>query len=175
MSPQSWFVQAQPATAERRRRDRFFMILAGFVGLATLSVVGTTFAANIGLNGGNDIEFGQGSQQTVTCDNAITVSPHAGFDAAAGQWGLLINLSDIDASACFGKTFVVTSWTAAGVSNDVWTFTLDNGDSAWGDGWMVTPGNSAWYYSSNGSSYTVSVVSTLDPQDLGTITVETSG
>ena len=174
MSLQSWFVQAQPATNKRRRRGPIFLILAGFMGIATLSIVGTTFAANIGLNVGNDIEFGQGSQQTVTCDNSISVSPHAGFDAAAGQWGLLINLSDIDATACFGKTFVVTSWTATGVSNDVWTFTLDNGDTDWGDGWMVTPGNSAWYYSGNGSTYSVSVVSTMEPQNLETITVETS-
>ncbi len=66
MSHQSWFVLAKRTTTERRRRGKFYLIFAGLVGLATVSVVGTTFAAHIGLNGGNDIEFGQGSQQTVT-------------------------------------------------------------------------------------------------------------
>ena len=47
--------------------------------LATLGLGGGVLAANIAINGGSAIEFGQGTVATIACDTAVTLSPTSTF------------------------------------------------------------------------------------------------
>ena len=55
----------------------------GIGGLAALTGLGSTFAANISLNdGANSVEFGQGVAQTAACDeDGFTITPVSYYDA----------------------------------------------------------------------------------------------
>ena len=50
-----------------------------------LSIIGYTLAANISLNSGQNVEFGQGVTQASACDNEITVTPQAEFINSSGD------------------------------------------------------------------------------------------
>ena len=76
--------------------------------------LGSTFAANINLNGGGNVEFGQGVATTTACDeDGITVTPFSTFinEPGAGEHRLSsIRISGIDSSACDGKTFRIKAY-----------------------------------------------------------------
>jgi hypothetical protein len=156
---------SQPAAQRKRRKAP--LILAGIGLIALVPVVGSTFAANIGLNSGNDIEFGQGSQQTVTCDDSITVTPNATYDAGTDTWSLGIDVSDIQSDYCLNKTFTVAAWGGTGTTNtkqQEWTFTLSDENGTFTGG----------SYTLAGSAYTAALTSSLDAANLKTITIESS-
>lgn len=153
---------SQPASKQKRRKAP--LILAGIGLIALVPVVGSTFAANIGLNDGAQIEFGQGSQQTVTCDNSITVTPDATYDAASDTWSLTVGLDSIDSTQCAGKTFTVSTWDSLNNLADTWTFTLT------GESDTFTGGS----YNTGANGYNATLASTLNAADLKTVTVETS-
>ena len=68
------------------------------VGVVTLTVsLGSTLASNISLNGGGNVEFGQGVAQTTACDDSINITPTSGFVNSNG--GGSFALSTIDVSA----------------------------------------------------------------------------
>lgn len=87
--------------------------LAGLAAVAAIAVLGSTFAANISLNSGGSLEFGQGVSQTTACDSdGITVTPTAGFVNSAGAGAFNFNtvaLSGI-ASTCNGKIFTINAF-----------------------------------------------------------------
>lgn len=173
MAARTIVVKSTSQPIQKAKRRTAPIILASFGLVAIIAVGGSTFAANIALNAGSDVEFGQGRQRAVTCDQDITVTPVAVYDASSDTWGLQVNLSGIDSSNCFGVAVTASTWTTSGLVNDTWTFTLNSGDSDWGSGWMTTPGNTAWRYTYEGGTYSAELVSTLDAADLKTITVET--
>ncbi len=164
MAQHTIIVESASQPAAKRKSRKAPIILAGIGLIALVPVVGSTFAANIGLNGGNDIEFGQGSQQTVTCDNDITVTPDATYDAAGDSWSLTVGLDNIDATACAGKTFTVSTWSTSNAVADTWTFTLT------GENGTFTGGT----YNTGAGGYNASLTSTLNAADLKTVTVESS-
>jgi hypothetical protein len=103
-----------PKTGKRLR------VLLGIGALAAVTGIGSTLAANISLNGGDDVEFGQGVVQTTSCDpdDGITVAPVSTFDSTAdgGDGGFnltAINLTDI-AAACGTKTFTLKGYGETG-------------------------------------------------------------
>lgn len=72
--------------------------IAGICATAVLVALGSTLASNINLNGGGNVEFGQGQTVATACDNAITVTPQSSFVNAptdvtgtftrtVGSWG----------------------------------------------------------------------------------------
>jgi hypothetical protein len=67
---------ASPAKKSKVRRN---VLLAGSaVGLVG---IGSTLAANISLNGGNNVEFGQGVAKTTACDeDGFTINPVTSYD-----------------------------------------------------------------------------------------------
>jgi hypothetical protein len=104
-------------------------VLLGIGALAAVTGIGSTLAANITLNSGADVEFGQGVVQTTSCDptSGITVAPVSDFDNTAtpsaspsanpGVFFLeSIVLSDID-SACDDKWFAVKAYDESGANS----------------------------------------------------------
>ena len=72
----------------------------------------TTFAANISINTGGGIEFGQGSTQTVACSGgtALSVTPIARFSNGSGRFNFeSITVSNIP-SSCYGVDFTLSAW-----------------------------------------------------------------
>ena len=76
-------------------------------------LVQTTLAANISLNSGAPVEFGQGITQAVACDsNGITVRPESAFVNSQGGGSFKVGsivFSDID-SGCSGKSFTIKAF-----------------------------------------------------------------
>lgn len=87
----------------------------GVTVLLSVSVLGSTLASNISLNGGENVEFGQGVAETTACDDSIIVTPIARFvnTENAGEHKFSgVTLSTIDSSAgnCDGKDFVIKAY-----------------------------------------------------------------
>lgn len=101
------------APARKSRNKSSVKGLAGLATVAAIAVLGSTLAANISLNSGGTLEFGQGVSQTTACDNTgINVTPTADFSNSAGAGSFnfkTVALSGID-STCNGKTFTINAY-----------------------------------------------------------------
>ena len=58
-------------------------MVLGVTALAAVTGLGSTLAANISLNGGGNVEFGQGVATTAACDGDITLTPVSTFSNAS--------------------------------------------------------------------------------------------
>ncbi len=91
-----------------------FWILS-VIGLVITVALSSTLAANISLNGGGNVEFGQGVAQTTACDNEITLTPYSSFINIenGGEFALSsLRVSGIDSSSdhCANKSFRIRAW-----------------------------------------------------------------
>jgi hypothetical protein len=135
--------------------------ISGVLALIATLVVGTlyiqsTLAANISLNSGSGVEFGQGITQTVACSGAtnLNITPYSTFTNASGEGAFYfssVTVADIPVG-CNGKDFSIraygntsstplalfnTSSTNAVVWNDGGTFKVGTG----GTGMSITSGS----------------------------------
>jgi len=97
-------------------------LIFGVGALVGMVTFGSTFAANINLNAGGPVEFGQGVVQATACDNDITVAPFSTFVNATGAGShkfTSLTVSGIDSSSdkCDGKTFVIKAYGDNGILN----------------------------------------------------------
>ena len=103
------------APQPRRKKKSSNKPLLAVVGIAAIAVLGSTLAANISLNSGANVEFGQGVAQTSSCDptNGITVNPSATYQNVADAAGSFkfgtIALTGI-AVACADKVFTIKAY-----------------------------------------------------------------
>ncbi len=104
-------------TPRKAKKNNNLRSLAGLASVAAIAVLGSTLAANISLNSGGSIEFGQGVSVTAACDSdGITVTPQVRFinAANAGTFYLsTIALSGIDftdSTKCVGKVFTLNAY-----------------------------------------------------------------
>jgi len=99
---------ARPA----RKKSSSSKVMLGLAGIAAVALLGSTLAANISLNGGSGVEFGQGVALTTACDSDITSTPSATFVNAAGAG--TFNFTTVAftnvSSACLGKTFTLKAY-----------------------------------------------------------------
>ncbi|CAB4340917.1 MAG: hypothetical protein F2690_04780 [Actinobacteria bacterium] len=89
-----------------------FKLVVGIGALVGVIALGSTFAANIAINTGAPIEFGQGVAQTTACDNEIIMTPESSFVNGTGSGDYLftsITVSDISDS-CYGKDFTIKAY-----------------------------------------------------------------
>ena len=115
-----------PTPNKSRKPNKKFKIALGIGVLAVMTGLGSTLAANISLNGGGAVEFGQGVAITAACngDAPITLTPTSTFtnteDAETSIFTLDsvvisgINLSTPDQTTgigCAGKTFILKAYT----------------------------------------------------------------
>ena len=102
---------------KRAGRTKPLLTILGIGALVGALALGTTFAANINLNGENNVEFGQGVVTTAACDGTINVAPVSSFvnaspsasPAARFELGSIV-FSGIDTTACDGKTFTIKAF-----------------------------------------------------------------
>ncbi len=95
-----------------RKKSSSSKALLGLAGIAAVALLGSTLAANISLNGGSGVEFGQGVALTTACDDSITSTPTATFVNAASGGGFnfsTVAFSNVS-SACWGKTFTLKAY-----------------------------------------------------------------
>ncbi len=90
-------------------------LILGIGALAGIITLGSTLAANIDLNTGAPIEFGQGVAQTTACDSSITITPFSTFYNRSGGGSFIlssITVSGIDSSSehCAGKVFTLKAF-----------------------------------------------------------------
>lgn len=97
----------QEGSLGSRKFPKLLTPAAGVSILTIVTLLGTTLAANINLNSGTPVEFGQGVAQTTSCDHEILVTPASSFDSTLNSFTVSnITLSDI-AATCMGKNFVI--------------------------------------------------------------------
>jgi hypothetical protein len=136
------------AATPRRKKNNNLKSLAGLATVAAIAVLGSTLAANLSLNSGGAIEFGQGVSVTSACDgNGITVTPSVRFVNAAGAGTFFLStiaLSGIDltdSTKCVGKTFTLNAYddasatplqlaTSSGGSTPITSATFSNSSAA---------------------------------------------
>ncbi|MEJ6626871.1 MAG: hypothetical protein QNL32_03305 [Actinomycetes bacterium] len=95
-----------------RKKSSSSKVVLGLAGIAAVALLGSTLAANISLNSGAGVEFGQGVALTAACDGTITTTPTADFVNAAsgGSFNFsAVAFSDVS-SACWGKTFTLKAY-----------------------------------------------------------------
>ena len=111
-----------PGPSRPRKKNSSSRSVLAIMTVAAVAALGSTFAANISLNSGAAVEFGQGVAVTAACDAAITVTPGATFTntiatptPAATPTNLgtfkvgTVTITGID-SACVNKVFKLQFW-----------------------------------------------------------------
>jgi hypothetical protein len=91
--------------------------------LATLGLGGGVLAANINVNSGNAIEFGQGTVATIACDTDVTLVPTSTYVSGSSTFILSsVEIRNIDQrqgtnagnDGCNGKTLTVKVLNSSG-------------------------------------------------------------
>jgi hypothetical protein len=99
--------EAKPARNLKKIKLVFAVgVLAGAIG------IGSTLAANINLNDGGNVEFGQGVAQTTACDDSVILTPQSTFvNSEENAEFLFTSLSVTDISSnCNGITFTIKAY-----------------------------------------------------------------
>ena len=105
MAKKSVYVE-QVHAREEKGRKKWPLVVAGVAVLAVAGGIGSTFAANITLNSGNDVEFAQGTQVVSACDATITTSLTS--QVISGTFYVdQIKIDDLNTTDCAGKNLVV--------------------------------------------------------------------
>ena len=144
----------EPVVKQKKPKAIFGAALLLFAGGLSLN---TTLAANVSLNSGVNIEFGQGVQTTTACSGAtiLTVTPNSTFINVSGGGSFYfssVSVANIPAS-CHGKDLTINAYnnssntplaifnstaTSAVVYNNAGTFELGNGTT---EGATITSGS----------------------------------
>jgi hypothetical protein len=105
-----------PASGEREKRfsSRGFRIV---LGLLLISLVGTTFAINVTINGNNRVEFGQGVYRITSCDQFVNVALKSSSAFADGYSRVgSIELSGLDVARCANTSIRLKLYDAVNAS-----------------------------------------------------------
>lgn len=97
-----------PSKQPRKKKLGYALIASGCI--AGVIALGSAFAGNISLNGGGEVEFGQGYLTTTTCDSdGIRVTPINSFYNKEGPSSFTFNAIQVeDVSAnCAGKDLII--------------------------------------------------------------------
>ena len=127
-----------------------------FIAVAALLVVGSTFAANIGLNSGQRVEFGQGVSISTSCDKEVILTPKSRFVNSTGNGAFYFSgftVSSIDATACNGVSF---SLSAYGDSSSTPITLFDTQTSA-----IVNDSSTAFVVAAGQSGFSITDTSTV--------------
>ena len=96
-----------------RKKNSSSKVVLGLAGIAAVALLGSTLAANISLNSGSEVEFGQGVALTSACDSdGITATPTASFvnAASAGSFNFSTVAFTGISTNCLDKTFTLKGY-----------------------------------------------------------------
>jgi hypothetical protein len=98
------------APVSKKKKSKTLKVFLGIGVLVAIPVIGTTFAATIGINGGgaNTVEFAQGSIATAACDATLNVRANSVYATSFKLSSITISGIDLAAPGCNGKTLVVS-------------------------------------------------------------------
>jgi hypothetical protein len=116
---------------KRTGEKKTLSIILGIGALAGSLAIGSTLAANIALNSGGNVEFGQGVAQTVACDDdGITLTPYSTFYNDSQDADFYFSSLEIAGVSdnCSGVTFKVRAY-MNGNDNPLFWPADPNGDS----------------------------------------------
>jgi len=166
---------APKRAAKKRNVNSSRKTILGIAAAAAIAVVGSTLAANISINTGSSLEFGQGLTATAACSGSqsITMTPTSTFINSSGTngsfamngitfggRGLDTNTAD---NTCDGHIFTIQAWdnnansnaltisSLAGVGYNLATFqysSLAGSLTKWSTG--ITAGNAGTINNTNG-------------------------
>jgi len=83
-----------------------------FFGAIVVLILGNTLAANISLNSGGNVEFGQGVALTTACDDDVTVTPYSTFVNEEGAGDFMFTSVSVTGISenCDGKIFTIKAF-----------------------------------------------------------------
>jgi hypothetical protein len=117
---------APKRAAKKRNVNSSRKTILGIAAAAAIAVVGSTLAANISINTGSGLEFGQGLTATAACSggDAITMTPASSFtngSSTSGTFymsGITFGGTGLGTNdSCNGKTFTIQAWDNTSGSN----------------------------------------------------------
>jgi len=136
---------AEENTPAPKARKKLRVIL-GIGALAAVTGIGSTLAANISLNGGGNVEFGQGVATTAACDEDITLTPVSEFsNTSYGYDEATFTMTAIQIS---GIDLTPEGWD---VSTGAWLSEFNPETKQWADG---SQEHSGQYYNSDTGVWT---------------------
>ena len=173
-----------PSSRPRKKKTSKFLLPAAL--LLSLGMFGSTFAANISINSGTSLEFGQGVLSAAACDSEISIAPSATFDNDATSPTFRFGgftLSGVDDQDCVGKLLTIRGYnntddTALALGSSSGGFSFSTVAMTWASQGSITPndGYTIERVGSSSSSVTVSIgTTTLQAGDVYKMTVESSG
>jgi len=112
--------------------------ILGICATATVIALGTTFASQINLNSGGNVEFGQGQSASVSCqDSPLTITPSSTYSNSQGIFILSgLNIDGIN-TGCLSHWFKVAVWPLTG-SAPLLNFSLYDFTGSWATGGPFT-------------------------------------
>ena len=117
------FAESSATTKKKNKKNGAILLIAG---IALTSSIGGVFAANsITLNGDNQLEFGQGSAATVTCDQDLYTSITQNYTTLDVFRVATVTVGRIDDAACSTTTLRVNLLDDTGASIDSFTILGD--------------------------------------------------
>ena len=103
-----------------KRLDGFTKLVIVVVAAVLIPKIGSTFAGSITLNGGQSVEFGQGTVMTTACDESITITPTSRFSTLDRKFYLGdITVSGLDEVECDYDMFTITVFDQSGSPIDI--------------------------------------------------------
>ena len=101
-----------------KNRNKLVTVIAGTF---LFAVVGSTFAANITINSGSALEYGQGLTAAAACDSTMSIAPKNHYVNGSGSAGTFyidtITVTDAATtdsvtglSKCINKTLKISAW-----------------------------------------------------------------
>jgi hypothetical protein len=111
-----------PSKQPRKKKLGYTLIASAC--LAGVIAIGSTFTSNIALNGGGEVEFGQGKITTTTCDpDGILVTPITSFYNKEGPSSFTFNAIQVEnvSANCAGKDLIIRVHNSNGQVIDITT------------------------------------------------------
>jgi photosystem II stability/assembly factor-like uncharacterized protein len=176
------FYHDDPVEKKSRRILNNKFLTSIVVVIAAAFFFQSTLAANLSINSGQSVEFGQGIAVSTVCDSTVTLTPYSSFvnGSSSGTFYFsAFQLSNIDAAACSGVTFTIKAYNNSS-SSPLTLFSTNTSAS-------IKDSNSTFEVAANQSglsladsqtagSFTASFTSPAAlSSDVYKITVETSG
>lgn len=93
-----------PTQSKKKVMSKKMKIALGAGVLLLIPILGTTFAASIGVNSGTPVQFGQGVASIEACDQDINVTPAGDYDYDTNSFYLeTVTVENINTTTCNGK------------------------------------------------------------------------